>query len=137
MTPGHCQHRSVSAMIGEGGESKRASGGRAMGAAAYCRLQLLHGVGFLCHEVSADKRANEWRTGSTVCSLLNWLQTGRMCPEVHHALLPWSIHHSDFTSAPVEESSFGSKRAATPALLKETWCSSPATLGSKALHLQD
>lgn len=44
----------------------------------------------------------------------------QFCSEMNHAVLPYSAHDGDFTSAPIEESCFGSKRADTPAFPKQT-----------------
>lgn len=142
MTPGHCQHRSVSpiTLTTRGGANTplEAAVGTtgATSAEANLWLQLLHRACFLWHKVS--KRVAHKR--HTVCSSLNWTQTGMICSEMNHAVLPYSVHDSDFTSAPIGENCFGSKRADTPAFLKETWHPkqpSDLSLGSKALHLQD
>lgn len=141
MTPGHCQHRSVSPITLTTREGQTRLWRQLWGPLEPPAQKQTRDSSCCTGRAFCDMRlANEWRTSDTVCSSHNWTQTGMICSEINHSVLPYSVHDSDFTSAPIEESCFGSKRADTPAFLKETWHPkqpSDLSLGSKALHLQD
>lgn len=136
-TPGHCRHGSVSLIIltARGG-GKSASGGGARSHQHRSQLQLLRAS---CDMMLAQ--TNEWRTSDKQSAL-------RLIVSKQERFLPRRIRLSSSTASTTvisagrlqRRSCFGSRRADTPAFLKETWHPkqpSDLSLWSKALHLQD
>lgn len=60
------------------------------------------GGGHQQEKQAPDSAVLSVRKQRTVCSSLNWTQTATISSEMNHAVLPYSVHDSDFTSAPIE-----------------------------------
>lgn len=136
VTPGHCQHRSVSLIMVTAREAANTPTGAAAGPhepPAQRQNRDRARDAFCCIDVRAFLHKQ-------TCKRVAHEQPGMIRSGMNHAILPHGVDDSDFSGAPMEESYCGGKGADTPGFLKETWQPkqlSDFSLGSKASHLRD
>lgn len=113
VTPGHCQHGSVSLIMVTAREAANTPTGAAAGPHeppaqrqnrdcvrdAFCCINV---CAFL-HKQTCKREEHEEPFR------LNWMQPGMIRSGMNHAVLPHGVYDSDFTGAPKEESCCGGK----------------------------